>query len=388
MAINGTLRTVQFPDLLEWLKRGTKTGCLTVTQERNNKHVYFRNGDIIFATSVRDEDRFGEYLIRNQVITPEQLNEALELQRNTGKLLGESLVDMKLITDEELGEKLRHFVEGIIFDIFTWKEGNFEFIDSKMPPIQTKFQNIRIEDIIAEGIKKVDEWEEITKVIPSLETVLQIPQTDHVSASNITLSPEEFQLLAKCDGHRVVSEICEQSVLSEFETCQLLAGMVQTGFLEIRGTQDEDANDLNKRAQLLDIINLYQIPHQKIIEKMELDGGQTMRFKLDEISKTVVKKYPQFFSGSEEFEDGSLDAANLVTNLFYLPADERKFVLKEALGELLMAELNFAKNELGLWNRKSLVKSIKNELKELFAQFPDLLDQDADIKEHLEGLIN
>ena len=46
--------------------------------------------------------RLGEILVEQNMILPEQIDEALDKQRQTGRRLGQVLIDMGLITHDEL----------------------------------------------------------------------------------------------------------------------------------------------------------------------------------------------------------------------------------------------------------------------------------------------
>ena len=58
------------------------------------------------ATPPRPRLRLGDVLVEQQLISPEQLGQALELQRATGKKLGRLLIEANLITEEALAHVL------------------------------------------------------------------------------------------------------------------------------------------------------------------------------------------------------------------------------------------------------------------------------------------
>lgn len=68
--------------------------------------------------------RFGEMLVGAGVITEQQLEYALEKQRQTGKPLGGLLIELGYITKEELGEFLQRF----------WGARSVDFSSRKIPP--------------------------------------------------------------------------------------------------------------------------------------------------------------------------------------------------------------------------------------------------------------
>ncbi|MDD3014304.1 MAG: hypothetical protein PHC34_11430 [Candidatus Gastranaerophilales bacterium] len=52
--------------------------------------------------------RLGEHLLQRNMLSLPQLNEALEIQKNTGKLIGEIFVECGYINLDELQEGLEH----------------------------------------------------------------------------------------------------------------------------------------------------------------------------------------------------------------------------------------------------------------------------------------
>jgi hypothetical protein len=64
-----------------------------------------RTSDLKLA--LRDGQRLGELLIKMTMLTPEQVEEAVKVQRNTGQRLGEALLQMRLLTPDMLESALR-----------------------------------------------------------------------------------------------------------------------------------------------------------------------------------------------------------------------------------------------------------------------------------------
>ena len=108
MSLAGNLRTVSFPDILQLLATGKKTGILEIKTETRQKEVDFKNGNIIFASSVNStEDLMGNMLLKQGRITKQELDRAISLHKQTGRQLGTTLIDMNLFEKEEIAEYLR-----------------------------------------------------------------------------------------------------------------------------------------------------------------------------------------------------------------------------------------------------------------------------------------
>ena len=73
----------------------------------------------------KDHEKLGEILIRYKIITPEQLEEGLKIQKNKGKRIGEILINLRAVTQDEIN----------------WVLGK----QLNLPYIQIKVENIDIQ---------------------------------------------------------------------------------------------------------------------------------------------------------------------------------------------------------------------------------------------------
>ena len=128
MSFTGNLKTVTFPDLLQLFSAGKKTGTVTIIRGNIKKEIIFKNGNIISASSQdAEEDYLGQLLLKIGRITKNDLQRAVYMHKGSGKRIGQVLVEMKIISREELGLYLKQQVEEIIYNLFSWKEGEFIF---------------------------------------------------------------------------------------------------------------------------------------------------------------------------------------------------------------------------------------------------------------------
>ncbi|MBW8839790.1 MAG: DUF4388 domain-containing protein, partial [Gemmatimonadetes bacterium] len=108
MAIKGSLKEASLPDVLQLLAMGKKTGCLAVTHRSNFGYIFFEKGRICYASIVNRRDRLGDMLVKNSVISQEQLESAVAAQSKTrDKRIGELLVEQSALTREELHQYVR-----------------------------------------------------------------------------------------------------------------------------------------------------------------------------------------------------------------------------------------------------------------------------------------
>ncbi len=170
MALSGDIKTMPVTDLLQWIEATMQTGIVEFVREGEWKKVFFQSGQILFVSSSKENERIGQFLIKNRRIRVEDLESCLEENERTGKKLTEILEERGLISHEELYEQVILLIKDNLFDLFLWEEGRFEFTDRKLPakvkgPLALKTGQIlfqvltRIDEKRRDGIEQIQDAE-------------------------------------------------------------------------------------------------------------------------------------------------------------------------------------------------------------------------------------
>ena len=88
----------------------------------------------------------------------------------TGKRLGSILVNMNIITPEELVEGFRNQVRDIIHSLFRVTKGQYELALKDVNTHEMILLNMSTEDIIFDGVKSINSWTCISKGIGQFDT--------------------------------------------------------------------------------------------------------------------------------------------------------------------------------------------------------------------------
>jgi len=248
MAIEGALQDVSLADICQLLGMGMKTGCLSMTDRSNFGYIYFEKGRIIYSSVLNRRDRLGELLVRNHVITRKDLSEAIEAQSKAkGKRLGEVLVERGSLSEDDLKKFVQLQIEEAVYHLFTWQQGSFHFDPDQMPDEEGLFLvSIPAEALLMEGARRVDEWSQIEKKIPSLDVVFQLDKNPDESPEDVELTKDQKRILPFIDGVRTVTEIMNEAGLVEFDTGKALYGLISAGFVSRSGersTEEETGGD-------------------------------------------------------------------------------------------------------------------------------------------------
>ena len=231
MAIKGSLKEASLPDVLQLLAMGKKTGCLSVTHRNNFGYIYFDKGRIAYASIVNRRDRIGDILVKGNLISQQQLEDAIAFQSKIrDKRLGEILLERDLITREDLHRHIRIQIEEAVYFLFTWTQGTFNFEPDILPEEQDLLVSINPESLLLEGARRIDEWSLIEKKIPSFDVVFALDR-ERLDGSEAALTPEQEQLVPLIDGRRDVTALIDESGMGEFNVGKALYGLQTAGFL-------------------------------------------------------------------------------------------------------------------------------------------------------------
>jgi hypothetical protein len=268
MALEGTLKDFSLADIFQLIGLQRKTGVLTLRSKDDTVTVTFLDGKVVGADSLnrRLENRLGSVLIRTGYLTQDQLNRALEIQKETLQRLGYVLTHYGIISAESLKEAIQLQIMQIVYRLFRWKDGDYHF--SQETTIEYDRDNvtpISAESILMEGARMIDEWPIIEKRIRSYDMVFRKKLTDQeilvVGADEadeidfdgrpskkkkgfsdtIRISQEERSIYDLVDGTMTVNDIVEVARLPEFDTNKALYELVTRDLIEeVRGPSAEE----------------------------------------------------------------------------------------------------------------------------------------------------
>ncbi len=236
MAIKGSLKEASLTDVLQLLALGKKTGCLAVADRQNFGYIYFEEGRICYASIVNRRDRIGDLLRKNQLITNEQLDEGIHLQEvHRERRLGDILIELGFVGREQLERLLFLQIEEAVYHLFAWTQGTFNFEPGVKPEPQVYKVSINPESLLLEGARRVDEWSQIEKKIPSFDLIFSV-DPGHAPGEDVGLSAAQRRILPLLDGTRDVRQVIDECSLVEFDAAAALFGLISAGYVRRVGT--------------------------------------------------------------------------------------------------------------------------------------------------------
>jgi pSer/pThr/pTyr-binding forkhead associated (FHA) protein len=176
--MSGSIEEVPLPDLLQLFATSKKSGVLVIRTESDDVgKIYMRKG-VIYYASINDLD---------------------------------DVPPMKSI-----------------FRMLTWQKGLFD-LD---PPDEREFpneMNLSVQEVLMEGLRQLDEFNEIRNELPDLNTRLLLSQP--VIPPLRDLKPEELDILQLAHNYGHLETVLNKSLATDLETVQIILKLIKGTYL-------------------------------------------------------------------------------------------------------------------------------------------------------------
>jgi hypothetical protein len=228
MSLRGNLKTMSLPDILQWIASGQKTGTLHLDRGSVRKRIIVRDGQIFSSWSNDPRESLGQFLIRERLVTEEQLFKALLGQEEKGRLIGSILVGEGVITEDDLRLALQAKAVETLYDLFLWQDGDFDFKEGEFPHDVLIHWETPVTPVILEGIRRVDEWNRIRAVFPSMDVSFKVVGAPHALEGAL-----ERQGVGLAAAGKTLAQIALEMRRSDFDTAHLLFDLYARGLLAV-----------------------------------------------------------------------------------------------------------------------------------------------------------
>jgi hypothetical protein len=248
MALQGTLKDFSITEIIQLIGQQLKTGVLRIRRGKDLVEIHFVDGMIVhvYSNYRGKKDLIGEILVKAELITQDQLDRVLKIQKESLKYLGEILVELQLLTKDDVLKVISTQIYETIYDLFWWDDGTFNF-DLKLVESYKKIPfALSTEQVLLNILRMVDEWSEIEKKIYSPHLVFRrILKVEDISADGLPsqsdlkgrLTSEQELIYNLVDGTRRVQDIIDRSLLGKFNASEILVDLSGMGLIEMAGVR-------------------------------------------------------------------------------------------------------------------------------------------------------
>jgi len=223
--LSGDLSVIALPEVLQMLQMQRQTGALKLLQRSAEVTLYLGQGNLDFAASkgLPREYLLGRYLVQSKAVSRKDLRHVLENRAGSLRLLGETLVQLQLVSEEQVKRALVQQTSELLYEVVRWKKGRFQFVAAADNPIAKKAElQLAVGGLILEGFRRVDEWQLIEGSFDFNEVLFRDQAAIKIVAERSKLTAQERAVLDAINGERTVREIVDVMGGSSFELCKIL----------------------------------------------------------------------------------------------------------------------------------------------------------------------
>ena len=225
MALNGRLETIPLGEVIRMLARSQKTGCLRVEAGSMEGKIYLRDGELLYATTRRDDDLRSD-LLNAGYVDPEDW----QLVERREKVIGDVLADG--MTEVDLKDFIAEQGTEVVFRLERPGRGTFDFGEDVAPRYDAGL-TVDFEICLADAQHRAVLWAEIEEVIPGVSVPLRMARELPEGARDVTVTTDTWRLLAALGGTGTVEDVSHRVGTTDFKVARALATMVRQGLLEL-----------------------------------------------------------------------------------------------------------------------------------------------------------
>ncbi len=231
MSLAGNIETFYIATILQLLSNDNKTGVLCLKWENDEVNVYIKNGTIVYASEFREKYRLGNIIKISGKVSDNQLKNCLKISKENKLSLGKVLVKKGYITIKELQGFIHKQAENILYDLFFWEKGEFEYKDMDFELGGMVIMNIDIMSLILEATRRIDEMSVFKKLIPDENMIFKMSESGQNSEES-RLTAREWRIYSMVDGERTVSRVVLKSGYDRYAVYKILNSLIASGHLK------------------------------------------------------------------------------------------------------------------------------------------------------------
>ncbi len=358
----GQLGDISLVDLLSFFNMFRRTGVLCLELKGGRKEIFFKQGEIVFATSTFAEEHLCEILYDQGKLDRDGLLKSRQLAGSQAQV-GKCLVDKKIITAKDLWLASRYQVEVIIYNLFAVADGTFYFEGKEVEEDQVVRLASSTQNLIMEGLRRIDERTLFMRQVRSLEA---IPMPTDKEPKG--LSEQEQTLLEVVGRGRLnVKSVLRRSGIAELDGLRLLHQLVNKGLVRM-----EDAPSFAIGGDIGEMLKVFNgvlvFLYRRIVEKNPSFNAELRNF-----LRAIPSPFSYVFRDVALLDDGSVDGGRILANLAGLEERDKKKLLAEALSELVYMECHAARRDLGSAESGDLLQRVQ----EIARRIKNILERKA-----------
>ena len=305
MSLKGNLAVVNLADVFQMLSRGKSSGLLRVQAPEGTRFIELQNGLISLAGRATQYVQLSDLLLARKAINDENLSTAMKIHKENGMVLGQVLIEMNYVTRTSLDDSLRFLIEEEVCDLFTLREGEFDFLanaalDTKIAPGGGAVRlEIAPDTLLLEAARRADEWHELEQRIYSQSLLFRLTDEGRrVYQDADGISDEGRTIMRLLQANHTVEGVVQKSCLGRLNANRMLLELWDAQLVEAV-PKSEYMNYANLQMEAGQIADAHRI----VVQLSKIGSPETIKLAIpviDNLRKQLALENKQVMAQTAE----------------------------------------------------------------------------------------
>lgn len=243
ISMKGQISQVPLPEVFQFAKFQNHTGTLKISKDNENAFVFMRGGTVSFATFIDPADpEFSEKIFTDSGLDDYAIKKASRLAESRNTTIINTIVQEKILDRSSLYNYFDNSTKNVMYEILTWKEGNFSFQLSKNHRLEVQEIDLglMIDQIVIDGLRIADELKMIQKKVYSDDQIFTITSSGLERIH--TFNNLESKIASFMDGTKPLRSIRAALNLSTYDLYKAVHELLFKGYLREVAAAQKTAN--------------------------------------------------------------------------------------------------------------------------------------------------
>jgi len=245
-SVRGDFAAKPVPEVLAELHRWKAKGALLCRRGTVKKIIYLREGVPQFVKSNLLSECLGRVMVRERLLSQADCEESLRRMKASKRQQGTVLIEMGVISPNNLAHALNLQQRVKLFEVFGWANGQYHFSPQKDLPPETVSLDMTAAAIVAEGVKRAYDRDRVRAALGPADQMFVHPTEDPLYAlQGLGLGEEELLVLQAVDGRKSLDALRALDLLTPLDTDRLIYAMRCAGVVDLRPAPADRAPSIN-----------------------------------------------------------------------------------------------------------------------------------------------
>ena len=351
----GNLQERPLSLLLFYLWNFRKNGRLSLKQGKNEKILFFDEGNIAITSNTFKEKNFFEALTEKNIIKTSSLESILTHAKQEHMSLIKTCIHLDILGVQHIWRLMQDYSLSDIFPFFDWGDAEFLFQPDNKPDKTRIWCRIRTMDVILQGTRHMTNFDFIASQLPEENIDAQSLFPQH--QSQIPFLPHEEYLLHLLSSLHNLKDVYKHTEISITETQKVIFTFLSLGlfaFSKAKHTLSDFSHE-----ELNTILASFNRKWVFVFKYISKELGPVALNILEKSLEEAKSRLSPLFQSVKLQPDGNIDTNSVLKAKFNFSSKGTKQTLLIGLNEIIVSEVLAVKKTLGDEHEAILVQNLQ-----------------------------